>query len=159
MKLIVKVETQSFEVEVGDIHARPIIATIDGEAFEVWPEDVQLIRPSVQGGQVASPYMTHLPTVAAAAPQPTTSSSAPKFSQPDVPTSGAKNVLAPLPGVIVEVSIKPGDAVEHGQALCIIEAMKMKNVIRANRAGTIAAVHVTSNQHVKHHDVLLEFTD
>ena len=45
MKLIVKVENQSFEVEVGDIHDRPIIATIDGEPFEVWPEDVQLVRP------------------------------------------------------------------------------------------------------------------
>ena len=64
-----------------------------------------------------------------------------------------------LPGVIVAVSVKPGDVVEHGQELCIIEAMKMKNVIRASRAGTIGAVHVTLNQHVKHHDVLLEFTD
>ena len=61
--------------------------------------------------------------------------------------------------MIVAVSVKPGDTVEHGQELCTIEAMKMKNVIRASRAGTIAAVHVTLNQHVKHHDVLLEFTD
>ncbi len=159
MKLIVKVETQSFEVEVGDIHARPIIATIDGEAFEVWPEDVQLIRPSVQGGQVAAPYTTHLPTVAAAAPRPAIDSSASKSTAPSTPSTEAKSVLAPLPGVIVEVSVKPGDAVEHGQALCTIEAMKMKNVIRANRAGTIGVVHVTLNQHVKHHDVLLEFTD
>jgi biotin carboxyl carrier protein len=35
----------------------------------------------------------------------------------------------------------------------------MKNVIRAGRAGTIGAVHVTVNQHVRHHDTLLEFTD
>ena len=159
MKLIVKVENQSFEVEVGDIHARPIIATIDGEAFEVWPEDVQLIRPSVQGGQVAAPYMTRLPTVAAAATRPATDNSASKAATPSAPSAGAKSVLAPLPGVIVEVGVKPGDAVEHGQALCTIEAMKMKNIIRANRAGTIGAVHVTLNQHVKHHDVLLEFTD
>ena len=154
MKLIVKVENQSFEVEVGDIHARPIIATIDGEAFEVWPEDVQLVKPSVQVGQVAS-----LPTVAASAPRPATGSSAPKPSTPNAPTTGAKSVLAPLPGVIVAVSAKPGDAVEVGQELCIIEAMKMKNVIRANRPGTIGAVHITVSQHVKHHDVLLEFTD
>jgi biotin carboxyl carrier protein len=148
MKLIVKVETQSFEVEVGDIHARPITATIDGETFEVWPEDVQLVMPSVQVGQVAS-----LPTSAqpaAAKPVPTA---------PAVPTTTAKSVLAPLPGVIVAISVKPGDVIEHGRELCIIEAMKMKNVIRANRAGTIGAVHVTLNQHVKHHDILLEFTD
>jgi biotin carboxyl carrier protein len=152
MKLIVKVEDQSFKVEVGDIHARPIVATIDGEAFEVWPEDVQLVKPAVQMGQVAAPYKAHLPST----PQP---ASKPASSAPPAPIAIAKNVLAPLPGVIVAISIKPGDAAEHGQELCVIEAMKMKNVIRASRAGTIGAVHVTLNQHVKHHDVLLEFTD
>jgi len=150
MKLIVKVENQSFEVEVGDIHARPIVATIDGEPFEVWPEDVQLVKPTVQVGQVAS-----LPS----APQPATSKAAPASSAPAAPASGAKSVPAPLPGVVVVISVKPGDVVEYGQELCTIEAMKMKNVIRASRAGTIGAVHVTVNQHVKHHDTLLEFTD
>ncbi len=159
MKLIVKVENQSYEVEVGDIHARPIIATIDGEAFEVWPEDVQLIRPSVQVGQVASLPAVAASAPAASAPRPAAGNSAPKSSTPSAPTAGAKSVLAPLPGVIVAVSVKPGDPVETGQELCIIEAMKMKNVIRANRTGTIGAVHVTVSQHVKHHDVLLEFTD
>ncbi len=150
MKLIVKVENESFEVEVGDIHARPINAIVDGEVFEVWPEDVQLVKPSVQRGQVAS-----LPTTA----QPVASKATPAPAVPSAPTSGAKSVLAPLPGVIVEINVRPGDAVKHGQELCTIEAMKMKNVIRATRAGTIEALHVTLNQHVKHHDVLLDFTD
>jgi glutaconyl-CoA/methylmalonyl-CoA decarboxylase subunit gamma len=149
MKLIVKVENQSFEVEVGDIHARPIIATVDGEAFEVWPEDVQLVRSAVAVGQVGN--LPH--------PVQATITAAPASSLPATPASNAKTVLAPLPGVIVAVSVKPGDAVERGQELCIIEAMKMKNVIRANRAGTIEMVHVTLNQHVKHHDLLVEFTD
>jgi biotin carboxyl carrier protein len=150
MKLIVKVENQSFEVEVSDIHARPIVATVDGEAFEVWPEEVQLVRSVVAVGQVGN-----LPNT----PQPAAGKAAPAASAPGALASGAKSVLAPLPGVVVEVSVKPGDAVERGQELCIIEAMKMKNVIRASRAGTIGAVHVTTNQHVKHHDVLVEFTD
>jgi glutaconyl-CoA/methylmalonyl-CoA decarboxylase subunit gamma len=147
MKLIVKVENQSFEVEVGDIHARPIIATIDGEAFEVWPEDVQLVTPAAQ--------VISLP----GSPQPTISKSTPTSSAPAVATTTAKSVLAPLPGVIVAISVRPGDVVEHGRELCTIEAMKMKNVIRASRPGTIGAVYVTLNQHVKHHDTLLEFTD
>ena len=150
MKLIVKVENQSFEVEVGDIHARPIVATIDGEPFEVWPEDVQLVRSAVAVGQVGN-----LPT----APRPAASTAAPASAIPGAPTSGARSVPAPLPGVVVEVSVKPGDVVEYGQELCTIEAMKMKNLIRASRAGTIEAVHVALNQHVKHHDMLLEFTD
>lgn len=150
MKLIVKIETQSFEVEVGDIHARPIIATIDGEPFEVWPEDVQLVRPSAT---LTVPVTTSTVPAPQAAPQ-----AAPRPSISPTATAG-KAVHAPLPGVIVAVNVTPGDAVTHGQELCTIEAMKMKNVIRANRTGTIAAVHVALNQHVKHHDVLMEFTD
>lgn len=152
MKLIVKVENQSFEVEVGDIHARPISAIVDGETFEVWPEDGQLVQSAV-----AVEHVTALPAAAPPNPQ----RPVPASSMPGAPaaTSTARVVNAPLPGVIIAVSVKPGDAVAHGQELCIIEAMKMKNVIRASRAGTIAAVHVGVNQHVKHHDVLLEFTD
>src|SRR5512145_2738037 len=99
MKLIVKVENQSFEVEVDDIHARPIVATIDGEAFEVWPEDVQLVRSTVAIGQVAAPYMAHSPST----PQPATGKPVPASSAPS-PALGAKSVLAPLPGVIVAIS-------------------------------------------------------
>jgi glutaconyl-CoA/methylmalonyl-CoA decarboxylase subunit gamma len=155
MKLIVKVENQSFEVEVGDIHDRPIIATIDGQAFEVWPEDVQLVRPSAT---LTAPVAT----AAVSAPRsasPATTPVAPKSAGTAAPVATGKAVHAPLPGVIVTIDVKPGETVAHGQELCTIEAMKMKNVIRAGRPGTIAAVHVTLNQHVKHHDVLLEFTD
>ena len=155
MKLIVKVENQSFEVEVGDIHDRPIIATIDGEPFEVWPEDVQLVRPSAT---LTAPVATAAASAPRAIP-PVASAVAPKAARAVAPVTTGKAVNAPLPGVIVAINVKPGEAVTHGQELCTIEAMKMKNVIRAGRAGTVAAVHVTLNQHVKHHDVLLEFTD
>ena len=158
MKLIVKVEAQSFEVEVGDIHARPIIATIDGEPFEVWPEDVQLVRSSAQ---VATPVTASTAPVPQTVPQTAPQTAPPLTPRPAsvAPVTTGKAVHAPLPGVIIAVNVKPGEAVTHGQELCTIEAMKMKNVIRAGRAGTIATVHVTLNQHVKHHDVLLEFTD
>jgi biotin carboxyl carrier protein len=155
MKLIVKVENQSFEVEVGDIHDRPIIATIDGEPFEVWPEDVQLVRPSAT---LTTPVAASAGGMSRSVP-PATPPAAPKSAGAAASVKTGKAVNAPLPGVIVAVSVKPGDTVAHGQELCTIEAMKMKNVIRAGRAGTVAAVHVALNQHVKHHDVLLEFTD
>ena len=143
MKLTVLVEQQTYEVEVGDIHDRPIVTLVDGERIEVWPEDVQLIRPIPQ----ATPTRSVMP-----APTP-----APISSPSSTSTSGAQTVLAPLPGVIVAINVKPGDVVEPGQELCVIEAMKMKNVIRATRAGTIGAVHIVLTQHVKHHDILLEY--
>jgi biotin carboxyl carrier protein len=71
----------------------------------------------------------------------------------------AKAVYAPIPGVIIAVSVEPGVKVEVGQEICILEAMKMKNIIRAPRDGEIAAVRVTAGQHVKHHDLLVEFAD
>jgi biotin carboxyl carrier protein len=70
-----------------------------------------------------------------------------------------KAVYAPIPGVIESVAVQPGEAVHVGQALCILEAMKMKNVIRASREGTIARIDVVPGQHVKHNDVLMEYGD
>jgi propionyl-CoA carboxylase alpha chain len=73
--------------------------------------------------------------------------------------NNSKAVLAPIPGVIVSIAVEPGAEVEQGQELCILEAMKMKNVIRSPRAGQIAAIKVSAGQHVKHHDLLMEFAE
>jgi biotin carboxyl carrier protein len=66
-------------------------------------------------------------------------------------------VLAPIPGVILTILVKEGDDVAYGQDLCIIEAMKMRNAIKAARTGRIAAVRVAPGQTVNHHDVLMEY--
>jgi propionyl-CoA carboxylase alpha chain len=61
--------------------------------------------------------------------------------------------------VIVSVAVQPGDTVQVGQELCVLEAMKMNNTIRAARAGTVARVNVSVGQHVKHGEVLLEYAE
>ncbi|HZY40816.1 MAG TPA: biotin/lipoyl-containing protein [Anaerolineae bacterium] len=150
MKITVKVDNQSYEVEVGDIHDRPVVAVIEGEAFEVWPDEVVISHPSTHSHAVplqAAPKSSPAPKAAAPVTAPTASS------------DNAKAVRAPIPGVIISVAVKAGDVVKHGQELCVLEAMKMKNVIRASRAGTIGVVHTAAQQHVKHHDVLMEYTD
>jgi biotin carboxyl carrier protein len=68
-------------------------------------------------------------------------------------------VRAPIPGVIVAVLVHPGDEVTHGQELCTIEAMKMRNNIRSTRAGRIAEVLVIPGQTVNHNDPLLSFEE
>jgi biotin carboxyl carrier protein len=70
-----------------------------------------------------------------------------------------KSVLAPIPGVILSIAVKPGDAVVFGQELCVLEAMKMKNQIRANRAGKIAELRVAPGEQVRHSQVLFEYAD
>ena len=64
-------------------------------------------------------------------------------------------LTAPLPGKITHVAVRVGDAVQAGDALLVIEAMKMENEFRAGRAGTIAEVRVQPGQAVYAGDVLV----
>lgn len=53
-----------------------------------------------------------------------------------------KNVMSPMPGSIVSVSVEAGQHVAEGQELLIVEAMKMQNIIKSEREGNIKKVHV-----------------
>src|SRR5439155_24629624 len=59
---------------------------------------------------------------------------------------GGRTLVAPLPGRIVKVAVKPGDRVEKGATLLVIEAMKMENELKAGASGTIAEVQVEPGQ-------------
>ncbi|KAJ1798077.1 hypothetical protein LPJ59_002733 [Coemansia sp. RSA 2399] len=71
----------------------------------------------------------------------------------------SKLVLAPMPGTIVSVAVKPGDTVAEGAEVAVVEAMKMQNVLRAPKAGTIKAVHVAQGSTVSGDDILIELED
>ena len=66
---------------------------------------------------------------------------------------------APLPGEIKSIAVRAGQRVEVGDELLVIEAMKMDNVIRAPRAGTIGAVHVVEGHRIAHGEPLVAFLD
>jgi biotin carboxyl carrier protein len=57
-------------------------------------------------------------------------------------------LTSPMAGVIQEVRVQPGDEVEAGQVMMVIEAMKMQNDLHARRAGTVKAVYVSAGQRV-----------
>ncbi len=69
---------------------------------------------------------------------------------------GRQSVAAYMPGRVVSIAVEVGQAVEPGQALVVLEAMKMQNEIQADRAGRISAVHVVAGQAVEGGDPLLE---
>ena len=69
--------------------------------------------------------------------------------------SGPAEVRAIIPGVVVSVSVAPGDAVTAGQQLLVVEAMKMQNELRAPRAGTIERVAVGPGATIEVGDLLL----
>ena len=59
-----------------------------------------------------------------------------------------KNIIAPLPGTIIEILVQPGDKIEVGQAVAVLEAMKMENELQAEYSGTVTAVNVAEGDRV-----------
>jgi propionyl-CoA carboxylase alpha chain len=74
-----------------------------------------------------------------------------------LPPDTSKLLLCPMPGLIVKVSVAPGDEVQEGQALCTVEAMKMENILRAERKGKVAKVNAGPGDSLAVDDVIMEF--
>ena len=73
----------------------------------------------------------------------------PKAAPASSAPAGGVTVASPLPGVILEISVKEGDAVQKGQKIMVLEAMKMENEIMAGCDGTVTSVAVTKGQSVE----------
>ena len=70
--------------------------------------------------------------------------------------TGPAPVVAPMPGLIVRVNVAEGDAVQPGQGVVVMEAMKMENELRASAAGTVKTIHVTAGKAVEKGALLVE---
>lgn len=140
MKYKLNVNHQSYEVEIENINARPVVVTVDGQRFEIMPEasNQPKVKTEADAKVEAKP--------AALSP----------LSMANLHVGG-NSLTAPLPGTIVELFIKDGDTVTAGQVVLVIEAMKMKNSIRSTRGGTIEKVLVSQGQSVAHKQALVEF--
>ncbi|MGV1004726.1 MAG: biotin/lipoyl-containing protein [Candidatus Nanopelagicales bacterium] len=71
--------------------------------------------------------------------------------------AGQDVLSAPMPGVVLSVAVVPGQAVTRGQSLLVLEAMKMKNEMRAEQDAIVARVLVQAGDQVKHGDPLVRF--
>ena len=146
MKYKITVKDQTYEVEIENINARPVIAHVDGERFEILPGDVNQAETKKEASRPTEKKFFN-PSPAPAKP-----------ISPNPAISG-NNLTAPLPGTVVDVFVKVGDKVEAGQVVLIIEAMKMKNSIRSVFSGTISEVLVSAGQSVAHKQALIKFAD
>jgi biotin carboxyl carrier protein len=145
MKYSVKIDDHIYEVEIQNLQAQPVIALVDGQEVEVW------LQNSIPG------HLALAKQEATTGKPPTSPTLVGKGQVPG--SADEKSVVAPIPGVIEKILVNEGDAVSYGQELCIIEAMKMRNAIRAARAGKIASILIASGQTVNHHDVIMEYAD
>ncbi len=74
-----------------------------------------------------------------------------------LPPDTSKFLLCPMPGLIVKVDVAAGDEVQEGQALCTVEAMKMENILRAERKGVVKKVNAGAGDSLAVDDVIMEF--
>ncbi len=93
---------------------------------------------------------TKTPTIVRAPQQP----AKPEIDKRD--RGSAHAIQAPLPGSIMELKVSPGDIIEKGQLLMIMEAMKMENQVLADRKGVVERIHVGPGDTVLQGDPLIE---
>ncbi len=128
-----KINGKEYAVSIGEAEGKMLTVNVNGADYQVELENAPVAAPVV-----AAPAAQKAPEQAAAAAQP-----APK------PAAGTgEKINSPLPGVIVEVSVKEGQAVKAGQKVAVLEAMKMENEISAPKDGTITAIHVNKGDSV-----------
>lgn len=142
----VNVDGKEYQVEVGDLNAQPVQVKVDGRVVQVSVESLSAAAQPAASGIQAPVSWRPVPAVSTA---PVTVASA--------QASSGLDVLAPMPGSIVSVEVTPGAKVVVGQDLCVLDAMKMNNRIRALREGVIAQIHVQIGDQVQHGDKLVTF--
>ncbi len=141
----VTVDGETYEVEVEELagaepafvtEARPVAASSGVPAS---PPRVAVGQPlAVPQGRSPAGTGGPAPARSPAGGAATTAARAPRQEQ----AGGGEVVRAPLPGIILRVSVAPGQAVKHGQVIVVLEAMKMENEIVSPRDGTIREVLV-----------------
>lgn len=127
-----KINGKDYDVTIGEAEGKMLQVNVNGADYQVELENAPASVPAAPAA--AAP--------AAATPAP----AAP--AAPKAPTGAGEKVNSPLPGVIVEVSVKEGQAVKSGQKVAVLEAMKMENEISAPKDGTITAIHVNKGDSI-----------
>ncbi len=74
-----------------------------------------------------------------------------------VPPDTSKMLLCPMPGLIVKLNVEEGDEVQDGQALCTVEAMKMENILRAEKKCVVKSIKVAAGDSLAVDEVIMEF--
>ncbi|WP_170545630.1 acetyl-CoA carboxylase biotin carboxylase subunit [Ruegeria arenilitoris] len=80
-----------------------------------------------------------------------------KLMPEKLPPDTSKMLLCPMPGLIVKIDVEVGQEVQEGQALCTVEAMKMENILRAEKKGTVAKINAGPGDSLAVDDVIIEF--
>lgn len=130
------------------------VVTVNGEKYEV---EVERVGGGASSLSRRPPERVSRPVQAAPAAQPVAAPQ-PAAPAPAAPAAsgGAGSIVSPMPGTVLDVKVKEGDAVSVGQVVIILEAMKMETEIVSEVAGSVAAVRVKKGDAVDTDTVLVE---
>lgn len=130
------------------------VVTVNGEKYEV---EVERVGGGTSSLSRRPPERVSRPVQAAPAAQPVAAPQ-PAAPAPAAPAAsgGTGTIVSPMPGTVLDVKVKEGDAVSVGQVVIILEAMKMETEIVSEVAGSVAAVRVKKGDAVDTDTVLVE---
>ena len=145
-KIKITIDGKSYSVEVKDINADPIEMVVDGHNVSVTlgDEDPPIAIKSTT--EVKDSTQDELKADSVNAPEPPKKVSAP---------GPIKEFTAPMPGMIISIAVKEGDQVVPGDEICVLEAMKMQQTLRAEWAGIVDEIYVATGQQIQGGDKIL----
>lgn len=157
-----KINGKDFDVTVNSVEGKNASVTVNGVDYNVELSEPVAGGVTSVGGVAPETHATLAINAGGAAPSntpaapglptsPATAGSVPASAVRPEGRSEAgagKKIVSPLPGVIIDVCVKEGDAVKRGQKIAVIEAMKMENDILAESDGTVTAIYVKKTDSV-----------
>ena len=142
----VKVEGNWYTVEVYDLTERPVRALVDGYVI-----DVDVGEPVGKSGAKELPrpaYSSRREPAATREAGAQTVTERPAGTVVESPPDPNKVFSVPMPGIILSIEVEPGDQVVTGDVICVLEAMKMQQQLRADWSGVVKSVLVSVGQQV-----------
>ena len=150
----VKVVGKWYTVEVYDLTERPVRALVDGYVI-----DVEVGEPERKSSDKELPRPAHSarrePATPREVPTPTVTER-PAGAVVESPPDPNKVFSAPMPGIILSIEVEPGDQIVTGDAICVLEAMKMQQQLRADWSGVVKSVLVSVGQQVMNGTPIVE---
>ena len=129
----VELDGRTWRVDASRVDAHTLSLILDNEVDSRTGSEVTIVP-----GRTAGQFTIQI----GALPIAVTVNGRRRVGASDPAAAGPQRIAAPMPGKIVRVFVRPGDAVTARQPLVVVEAMKMENELRASRDGTVAEVHV-----------------
>jgi propionyl-CoA carboxylase alpha chain len=165
---VVTLQGQSFPVTIAADHEGSTVSFADGQALRVasdWTPGQPLARLTVDGqplvikvGKIPMGFRMRLrgADLKVHVQTPRQKELAGLMLE-KVPPDTSKFLLCPMPGLVVKISVEEGQEVQEGQALATVEAMKMENILKAERRGVVKKINALAGASLKVDQVIMEF--